>query len=601
MAVDDEQVDEDAQRNKVTILSVYLTALVLDYTHANVEIPASIMVGLRPVHAAAGRTGAQNGGWIWRRFYDYTFQKEADLFTCHELPSVSEMLQDANVTRDDAVALTIQLGLGPGHSRTQSGQLEDNALPRAPFEVDGHHLVPRAILNSLQGLLDDSNTGDVRIVVRERGLLLQDTDTNATTSDDGNLGAEAGRIVPYPVGSRCPETSTDETDADGSASTENDPDRVLVRDRVLWAHSSVLKSRSDYFQTMLASEFSEGVVHNYDTDASSNAFGGHTSRNVRTLRIPDADFVTTYWFLRYLYTEDIHFADDEDVRGAVLDEDWAKGADVGHLNGDLPATTLVDWTPISQLKDFDEFDMEETESSHTGMGSSMTRAQPSSSSSDHRRDVSGSFVLHGSSVRNAGAASSATTSGSLRPRTSAGGSGGVGGNASSGGSAISAPTSPSGPSTSAGTAVGKHHSTDHASRSSNPHRTLSNASTTRPPTMPDPHNHPCADPGPASALSIFKLAHRYHMQDLSQLASLHMVATLTPQSAFPMLLATSMYTELHTRIKTYVYQHWHLVSHTLEFERCCDEVSMGMWGADAGKTMRAFVRSLVSPLRAAQS
>ena len=88
------------------------------------------------------------------------------------------------------------------------------------------------------------------------------------------------------------------------------------------------------------------------------------------------------------------------------------------------------------------------------------------------------------------------------------------------------------------------------------------------------------------------------MEELCKLASLHIVGTLTPQSAFAMLLATSMYTELHTSIKTYVYQHWHLVSNTHEFERCCDEVSMGMWGADAGKTMRAFVRSLVSPLRA---
>ncbi len=130
---------------------------------------------------------------------------------------------------------------------------------------------------------------------------------------------------------------------------------------------------------------------------------------------------------------------------------------------------------------------------------------------------------------------------------------------------------------------------------------MSNASAIRASGTIDPHDHPCAHPGPASALSIYKLAHRYHMQDLSRLAAMHMVATLTPQSAFALLLASSMYDELHTRIKTYVYQHWHLVSHTQEFERCCDEVSVGMWGADAGKTMRAFVRSLVSPLRAAQS
>uniref|UniRef100_V5EPB6 BTB domain-containing protein n=1 Tax=Kalmanozyma brasiliensis (strain GHG001) TaxID=1365824 RepID=V5EPB6_KALBG len=427
IAIQDDDATANAPRSSITILSVYLTALVLDYTNADVEIPASIMLGLRPVRAAVGRSGAESGGYLWRRFYDYTFQKEADLFTCHDLPSVSEMLRDSSVARDDAVTLTLQLGLGPGHSRGRSSQLDDGALTRAPIEVKGHHLVPRAMLSSLHGLLDDANTGDVRILVRERGVLLPGSSERDSMSDDGHfdgtMATDSGRIVPYPVGSSLPASSA-ETEAGTSAPIEDDPDRIFVRDRVLWAHASVLKSRSDYFKTMLTSDFSEGISRSYGDPDISEGRG----RNVRTLQISDADFVTAYRFLRYLYTDDIHFADQEDVRSAILDEEWARGADQGYLT----------------------------------------------------------------------------------------------------------------------------------------------------------------------------LAHRYHMQDLSRLAALHMVATLTPQSAFPMLLATSMYEELHAQIKTYVYQHWHLVSHTQEFERCCDEVSVGMWGADAGKTMRAFVRSLVSPLRAAQ-
>lgn len=599
MAVEGENLGENAQRDRVTILSVYLTALVLDYTHANVEIPASIMVGLRPVRAAAARSGADNGGWIWRRFYDYTFHKEADLFTCHDLPSVSEMLQDVNVARDDAIALTIQLGLGPGHMRSQSDQLDESSVNRMPVEVDGHHLVPTAVLNSLHGLLDDANTGDVRILVRERGIMLPQTSVDAAMSDDGHhptsLADDLDRVVPYPIGSSCPVSSSHGSDADVETdavdSIETDPDRIFVRDRVLWAHTSVLKSRSDYFQTMLASDFREGMGRSYGVE------GTNTGRNVRTLRIPDADFVTTYWFLRYLYTEDIRFADKEDVRSAVLDEEWAKGADRGHMTVD-PASDeagmdgsrngmLIDWTPISQLNDDRYLDEEDD----AGWSFSMARDHTSSSST-HRRIVSGSFGLNESSSRGVNA-SSATTSGSLRPRTSASGVG-----AGTGGGTTTGPSSPAAPGSSAGpSGTSKHHTTDEPSRISNSNRNTANTSASR----SDPHPHPCSDPGPASALSIFKLAHRYHLQDLSRLASLHMVATLTPQSAFPMLLATSMYTELHTRIKTYVYQHWHLVSHTDEFERCCDEVSVGMWGSDAGKTMRAFVRSLVSPLRAAQS
>ncbi|KAJ1018544.1 hypothetical protein NDA16_004826 [Ustilago loliicola] len=566
------------------------------------------MVGLRPTRAAVGRRGAENGGWLWRRFYDYTFQKEADLFTCHDLPSVSEMLEDVSIARDDAVALTIQLGLGPGHTRGSSGQLDDTASTRMPIEIDGHHLVPRAVLNSLQGLLDDANTGDVRILVRERGVLLPGASDCASMSDDGHVAASpeenSGRVVPYPVGSSCPVPSQDAT-TEALSPIEDDPDRIFVRDRVLWAHASVLKSRSDYFATMLGSDFSEGISRSYGAEANS----GFAARNVRTLRIPDADFVTTYWFLRYLYTEDIQFADKEDVRSATLDEDWAKGSDLGHLttgslSGDAGLRApqhdlLIDWTPISQLEDFDDFGMECNEAAQTSMSFSMTRGQPSSSPVDHN-----SYVPLVSP-------SNATTSGSLRQRSSATGFGAAISasiHAGSRGSTLSPPASPSGAVTTpapATGAAGKHHTNDESSRggSSGARRTLSNASVdARPPAgTHDPHEHPCSDPGPASALSIFKLAHRYHMQDLSRLASLHMVATLTPQSAFPMLLATSMYTELHTRIKTYVYQHWHLVSHTEEFERCCDEVSVGMWGANAGKTMRAFVKSLVSPLRAAQS
>ncbi|SPO31875.1 uncharacterized protein UTRI_06712 [Ustilago trichophora] len=602
-------------RNTITILSVYLTALVLDYTHANVEIPASIMIGLRPLRAAVGRRGAENAGYLWRRFYDYTFQKEADLFTCHDLPSVSEMLQDVNVARDDAIALTIQLGLGPGHTRGRSGQFDDNAVTRTPVEVDGHHLVPRAVINSLGGLLDDANTGDVRIIVRERGFMLPSDATSI--SDDGHLDttlaeSQGGRVVPYPIGSSCPTASGEAADAgpDALNSIEEDPDRIFVRDRVLWAHASVLKSRSDYFHTMLASDFSEGIGRSFGTGGIGSAAG----RNVRTLRIPDADFVTAYWFLRYLYTDDIHFADKEDVRSAVLDEEWAKGADLGYLtagssggetgSGGFQANMLIDWTPISQLKDYDDLEMEEAEESHANLGYSMSRGQPSSSSVD-RRDVSGSFVLQGSSMRTAVPTSSATTSGSLRQRTSLGGLGGASSSvnpSSSASTAISAPTSPSIPtapptSTTAAATSNKHHTTDE-SWSTTGVSARQPASQSQSQSTHDPHLHPTSHPGPASALSIFKLSHRYHMQDLSRLASLHITATLTPQSAFAMLLATSMYTELHARIKTYVYQHWHLVSHTSEFERCCDEVSVGMWGSDAGKTMRAFVRSLVSPLRA---
>ncbi|KAI3489887.1 hypothetical protein L1887_45980 [Cichorium endivia] len=286
----------------ITILSVYLTALVLDYTHANVEIPACIMLGLRPVRAPVGRRGETAAG--------------------------CGMLQDDPVARQDAIALTIQLGLGPGHVRELEGLLGHGAVARVPVEVEGHHLVPRAMLTSLHGLLDDANTGDVRIIVRERGVRLPQPDKDAATSDDEETSSvRSARIVPFPIGSAHP------AQAQGEAEGE---EQMYVRDRVLWAHASVLRSRSDYFGTMLGSEFSEGIGHVY----------GSGARRVRTLRIPDADFATAYWFLRYLYTDEVEFAPNEDVRSAVLDDEWAKpgqhaegaqGAGEGGCSGGLDA------------------------------------------------------------------------------------------------------------------------------------------------------------------------------------------------------------------------------------------------------------------------
>ncbi len=101
------------------------------------------------------------------------------------------------------------------------------------------------------------------------------------------------------------------------------PDRIFVRDRVLWAHASVLKSRSDYFKTMLTPTSARASAK----ATAHPKLGSVLVATSRTLHISDADFVTAYWFLRYLYTDDIQFADQEDVRSAVLDEEWAKGSD----------------------------------------------------------------------------------------------------------------------------------------------------------------------------------------------------------------------------------------------------------------------------------
>lgn len=69
------------------------------------------------------------------------------------------------------------------------------------------------------------------------------------------------------------------------------------------------------------------------------------------------------------------------------------------------------------------------------------------------------------------------------------------------------------------------------------------------PASPDPHPHPTPAPPPASALSMYQVAHRYTMPGLAALALEHMMSTITPQSSFALLLATSTWDELHTLVE----------------------------------------------------
>lgn len=68
-------------------------------------------------------------------------------------------------------------------------------------------------------------------------------------------------------------------------------------------------------------------------------------------------------------------------------------------------------------------------------------------------------------------------------------------------------------------------------------------------SAPDPHPHPTSAPRPASALSMYQVAHRYSMPGLATLALEHMMSTITPQSSFALLLATSVWEELYMLVE----------------------------------------------------
>jgi len=114
-------------------------------------------------------------------------------------------------------------------------------------------------------------------------------------------------------------------------------------------------------------------------------------------------------------------------------------------------------------------------------------------------------------------------------------------------------------------------------------------------STPDPHMHPTPAPTPASALSMYHIAHRYAMPALSSLALEHMMSTLTPESSFALLLASSAWEEVRCLVEDYIVEKWDEVAVTDEFEKCCQEVAAGEWGTEGGTTMMGLFRRLRSP------
>jgi hypothetical protein len=53
------------------------------------------------------------------------------------------------------------------------------------------------------------------------------------------------------------------------------------------------------------------------------------------------------------------------------------------------------------------------------------------------------------------------------------------------------------------------------------------------------------------------------------------MCTITPKTAFPLLLASSYWDELHGLVEDFVVEHWEEVNGGDEFVRCCEEVAGG--------------------------
>ena len=426
------------------------------------------------------------------------------------LPFLSELLQNPRIQETDSFVICVQI-----HS------------PVGPYipEQPSVAYVPRDLLDGLEASLDNPSqcssnfpslipdahthldTGDVRFVCLER------------------LNPEIHSNVPR----RSPklEAGLQHRPPSSSSSHSTFSSATTARKRIIYAHSDILTRRSEYFATMLSSAFAEGA------EPPSG------ERRVYTVIVEEADFETMYWLLKFCYTNWLLFREQDDPRAAVegVGAGWSARW-LASRNGEW------DWKTLSSSGDETLMDAKSATSGES-RGAAMTDVSRSTSrASETFRQSAMTAVVNTTTsgtamVKVSPSSSSSAHQRSRRPMSSTSTL-----PVSVGGSSSPSRSKPEPPGLStnryATAAPPKHYPiSPRTSRSQQP--PLISAL--------DPHPHPAPQPPPASALSMYQVAHRYTMPGLADLALEHMMATMTPQSSFSLLLATATWDELHILVQ----------------------------------------------------
>ncbi|KZO96303.1 hypothetical protein CALVIDRAFT_564170 [Calocera viscosa TUFC12733] len=507
-------------------LSLYITSL-MDHSNMDSEMSASLLVAIKCVDERGSERGSP-AEWVWENWeQNWCFRKESEFWEC-PLPPLSTLLENQNIALSDSFIICMQI-----HS------------PVGPFvpQLPSAHYIPRNLLDGFEASLDNAHTGDVAFIVLERS----------------GSAVQSAPQSPRSVSSRL---------SGGRPQT--------ARKRVIYAHSDILKSRSNYFETMLNSAFSEA------------SYSLSKERKIYTIVVEDADFISVYWLLKWVYTNWIHFKEEDDPR-VVFD------TAVGSLSAKRLAGGAAEWAWRTLIR---------LDPSSSSVGSrdeteSELRASRSVASVDSlpsptlARAAVNPIPERGTPVPDTstpapGTPMPAPSGSDFFSRLHSGGGvrpSGIPTSHSRKPSSIPIPTSSGTPNSS----LGKRRVQPRPSKSPYQARFPTHNLAT------DPHSHPTVQPLPASALSIYKIAHRYLLPGLANLALDHMMSTISPQSAFPLLLASHFWDDLHNLIEDYIVEHWDLVSQQEDFESCCEEVAAGEWGPHGGKTLAALFRRLRSP------
>lgn len=384
-------------------------------------------------------------------------------------------------------------------------------------------------------------------------------------------------VQPFPLGSELPPPNTpNASESTGLHSDQNEREQlepvVVVRDRFIWAHSAILKARSAYFGTMLDSAFAEGGSEKLPRGRSHATKDGRGT--VHEISLTDADYAAAYWLLRYMYVEHVDFGGNDEAKEACGNVDDSSALGPSDLSCLLRSTSsleeknghssdqsscpsspvlpqgvhsqtqvqekqgafLVDWTPLGCLEWACTFSSKcPTAGAMLDEGSDQ-----SSECSSALRGTLGNRELLDPTHLASGSLPWVEEFARVRLSGDRGGQGRGNGNGDNGNGTDhlsdgvnNEDTNKDGP--------------DSLLRSYEPTRIAFGRSS-------DPHAHPPLGPSPpaASALTIYRLAHRYGEVRLLAAAEQHVLQHLVPRTAFRVFLATRFFDHLHAGVKRFI-------------------------------------------------
>lgn len=415
------------------------------------------------------------------------------------------MLENPRVRQTDSFVICIQV-------HTPTGPF----FPQHPSA----YYVPRDLLEGLEASLDNSS---------QQEFNWPPHDGANRTTDTGDvqficLEKASREYSQVPASPTPPNTANSESRLSSSSSHSFGVSRITARKRVIYAHSDILIRRSEYFASMLSSAFSETMPCG--------------ERKIHTVVVEEADFVTIYWLLKWVYANWLLFKEEDDPRSAV--EGIGAGWSVRWL-GTRGTAGEWDWKTFNKGSAADD-DIVSAASGDSAP--SLVDARGSGSSqgkSTFTNNQPTPTGMRNSVQRPTATSKPPSSSTALRPTGSVAPRRGAVPENPSISTTVPPPALSSSSHTTPPISIGSSHYANSAQR---PRPRISAT-----PSSGDPHAHPTSTPPPASALSVYQIAHRYELPGLATLALEHMLTTITPQSCFVLLLASVMWDDLHSLVE----------------------------------------------------